>query len=121
MIGIDIVEIKRIEKVIEKNEKFLERFFTKNEIEYFKSKNLKTQTIAGNFTAKEAISKALGTGIRNFKLSDIEVLRDELGCPYVNVYNNLENIIRDKNIKEIKVSISHSRDYAVSNAILIYY
>jgi len=120
MIGIDIVEIERIKNSIEKNEKFLERFFTEKEIEYFKSKNLKPQTIAGNFTAKEAISKALGSGIRGFELKDIEILRDALGCPYVNVYNNLEIILKQKDIREIKVSISHSKDYAVSNALLIY-
>lgn len=120
MIGIDIVEIKRIENLLKKNERFLERFFTDNEIKYFKEKNFKPQTIAGNFTAKEAISKALGTGIRNFNLKDIEILRDDLGKPIVNVYNNLITIINSQNIKEIKVSISHSKEYAVSNALLIY-
>jgi len=54
-IGIDIVEIDRIKDAIKKNEKFLDRVFTKEEITYFKSKNLNSNTIAGNFAAKEAI------------------------------------------------------------------
>lgn len=119
MIGIDIVEIERIEKLILSNKKFLTRIFTENEIKYFKSKKFKYQTIAGNFSAKEAISKALGSGIRDFSFKDIEILRDELGCPYVKVYNNLEKILYDRKIEEIKVSISHSENYAVANSLLI--
>ena len=71
----------------------------------------------GNFAAKEAISKAIGTGIRGFKLKDIEILRDELGKPIVNTYNNLSKICIKYNIKEIKVSISHSENYAVANSL----
>ena len=77
-IGIDIIEINRIEKVMNRTSSFIEKSFTNNEIEYFKSKGLKGNVIAGNFAAKEAISKAIGTGFRGFGLKDIEVLRDEL-------------------------------------------
>ena len=58
-------------------------------------------------------------GIRGFRLKDIEILRDELGKPIVNTYNNLREICIKYNIKEIKVSISHSENYAVANAIII--
>ena len=71
------------------------------------------------YASKEAISKAIGTGIRGFRLKDIEILRDELGKPIVNTYNNLREICIKYNIKEIKVSISHSENYAVANAIII--
>ena len=70
-IGIDIVEIKRIEDALNKNKRFLDKLFTKEEIKYFESRNFKIETIAGNFAAKEAISKAMGTGIRNFNFIDI--------------------------------------------------
>ena len=60
-----------------------------------------------------------GIGIRGFRLKDIEILRDELGKPIVNTYNNLREICIKYNIKEIKVSISHSENYAVANAIII--
>ncbi|WP_455541973.1 holo-ACP synthase [Intestinibacter sp.] len=118
-IGIDIIEIDRIEKVLERTPRFLERNFTEKEIEYFKQRNFKSESIAGNFAAKEAISKAIGTGIRGFKLIDIEILRDELGKPIVNIYNNLKEICISYSIRDIKVSISHSENYAVANSIII--
>ena len=118
-IGIDIVEIKRIEDALNKNKRFLDKLFTKEEIKYFESRNFKIETIAGNFAAKEAISKAMGTGIRNFNFTDIEVLRNELGKPIVKTYNNLNKMCIDYNVLEIKVSISHSDNYAGSNAIAI--
>lgn len=118
-IGIDIVEIHRIKDIMQKNPRFLDKIFTENEIKYFKSKGFKAETIAGNFAAKEAVSKSIGTGIRNFNFSDIEVIRDEIGKPIVKTYNNLRQICIDYNVLEIKVSISHGRDYAVANAMTI--
>lgn len=118
-IGIDIVEIYRIKDLINNNPRFLEKIFTEDEIKYFESKGFKYETIAGNFAAKEAISKSIGTGIRKFNFKDIEVIRDEIGKPIVKTYNNLRRICIDYNVLEIKVSISHGRDYAVANAITI--
>lgn len=118
-IGIDIIEIDRIEKVLKRTPRFLERNFTEKEIEYFKENNFRSESIAGNFVAKEAISKAIGTGIRGFNLKDIEVLRDDLGKPIVNTYNNLKEICIKYSVKEIKVSISHSENYAVANSLII--
>ena len=118
-IGIDIIEIKRIKNSIEKQPRFLEKIFTENEIEYFKSNGFRYESIAGNFAAKEAISKALGTGIRDFKFKDIEILRNELGKPIVKTYNNLSSICIKYNVTDIKVSISHCKDYAVANAVTI--
>ena len=118
-IGVDIIEIYRIKELLEKNPRFLERTFTDKEIEFFKNKGLKAETVAGNFAAKEAISKSIGTGIRKFNLRDIEVLRDELGKPIVKTYNNFKQICIDYSISEIKVSISHCKDYAIANAIAI--
>ena len=118
-IGIDIIEIDRIEKVLNRTPRFLDRNFTEKEIEYFKKNNLKSESIAGNFAAKEAISKAIGTGIRGFNLKDIEILRDDLGKPIVNTYNNLKEICIKYSVKEIKVSISHSENYTVANSIVI--
>ena len=62
-IGIDIIEIKRIKKTMKSSLDF-KKIFTENEIEYFKSNGFRYESIAGNFAAKEAISKALGTGIK---------------------------------------------------------
>ncbi len=74
-IGTDIIEIKRIKKAIARSPRFIERLFTEQELEYYKKKDMKAQHIAGGFSAKEAVLKALGTGLRGFKWKDIEILR----------------------------------------------
>ncbi|AWK50117.1 holo-ACP synthase [Clostridium beijerinckii] len=116
-IGTDIIEINRIEKVMMRTSSFLEKSFTYNEIEYFKLKGFKGNVIAGNFAAKEAISKALGTGFRGFGLKDIEVLRDELGKPIVNLSYKIYKLL---DIKEFNmhVSISHSKENATAYAVM---
>ena len=118
-IGIDIIEIERIKEIINNNPRFLNKIFTDDEVKYFESTGFKPESIAGNFAAKEAISKAIGTGIRDFNFKDIEVLRNELGKPIVKTYNNLQQICIDYNVLEIKVSISHCKEYAVANAMTI--
>jgi holo-[acyl-carrier protein] synthase len=116
-IGIDIIEISRIEKVMMRTSSFIEKSFTYNEIEYFKLKGLKSNVVAGNFAAKEAISKAIGTGFRGFGLKDIEVLRDELGKPVVNLSEKIYNLL---DIKEFNmhISISHNKENAIAYAVM---
>lgn len=75
-IGVDIIEIARIKEAVELNESFIEKLFSKNEIEYLQTRNLRAEYIAGRFAAKEAVSKALGTGFRGFNMKDIEVDRN---------------------------------------------
>lgn len=115
-IGTDIIEIQRIENAILKNERFIEKLFSKEEIEMFKKRNMRLEVIAGNFAAKEAISKAIGTGIRNFSLNEIEVLRDELGKPIVKLSKNIEEIIGV--YYKINISISHNKTSAIAFVVL---
>ena len=116
-IGTDIVEIERIKKVVENNPNFIKRFFTENEFEYFKSKKFNVNTIAGNFAGKEAVSKALGSGFRGFGLKDIEILRDDLGKPIVNLSDKLYQMFNLNN-NNIFISISHSNTDAIAYAII---
>ncbi|BCZ49144.1 holo-[acyl-carrier-protein] synthase [Clostridium gelidum] len=116
-IGTDIIEIHRIEKIMMRTSSFIEKSFTNNEIEYFKSKGLKGNVIAGNFAAKEAISKALGTGFRGFGLKDIEVIRDKLGKPVVNLSCKIYELLEIKEFN-IYVSISHSKENAIAYAVV---
>ncbi|NLK71645.1 MAG: holo-ACP synthase [Clostridiales bacterium] len=116
-IGTDIIEIKRIKNALEKTEdSFLDRIFTEEEKAYFKKNNYNNQSIAGGFAAKEAVMKSLGTGLRGFSFTDIEIYRDDLGKPHVRLYNNAEKIAEDKGIKIIHLSISHCKDYAIAYA-----
>lgn len=112
-IGIDLIEIKRVEKACEK-EHFLTRCFTEREIDLIRGDLRKA---SDNFAVKEAISKAFGTGIRGFELNEIEVLRDELGGPYVILYGNALKIANERGITKIHVSITNTKIY--SNAFVV--
>ncbi len=116
-IGADIIEINRIEKAVNRTNNFIIKSFTSNEIEYFNSKGFKSNIIAGNFAAKEAISKALGTGFRGFGLKDIEVLRDSLGKPIVHLSDKICKLINMPQFN-IYVSISHSKENAIAYAVM---
>ena len=117
--GTDIIEIDRIKESIEKlGNHFLERVFTKKEIDYCESKNKqKYQHYAARFAVKEAVFKALSENIQDkFSVSwkDFEVENDNQGKPKLNVNNvNLENV------ENIDISISHCKNYAVANVTVL--
>jgi|WP_141677934.1 holo-[acyl-carrier protein] synthase len=117
-IGIDIIEIERIKDAILSKDRFKDRFFTESEIAYCELHKSPWVHYAGRFAAKEAIVKALGTGFRGFKWQDIEIIKDELGKPKVRLHNQANNLAKELGITEIIISISHSRDYAVANAVV---
>ena len=118
-IGNDIIEIERVEKAISK-EGFIAKVYTQREIENIVKRGNRTETYAGVFSAKEAISKAIGTGVREFALTDLEILNDDLGKPYVIVSDKLNKIIqRKKENYQIEIAISHSKKYATAMAIII--
>ena len=117
-IGNDIIEIERIEKAISK-EGFKNKIYTQRELENIEKRGDRVETYAGIFSAKEAISKAIGTGVREFSLTDLEILNDDLGKPYVVVSEKLDKILKTKKEDyQIEISISHSRKYATAMAII---
>ena len=117
-IGNDIIEIERIEKAISK-EGFKDKIYTQRELENIKKRGNRAETYAGVFSAKEAISKAIGTGVREFSLTDLEILNDDLGKPYVVVSEKLDKILKAKKEDyQIEISISHSKKYATAMAII---
>lgn len=115
-IGVDIIEIERIEKAIRKNDKFLQRLFNESEIAYIEKKGNRAETVAGLFAAKEAVSKVLGTGISVFPWLDIEISHTESGQPIVILKNQAKTLANEKSITNIMISISHCKTYAVANA-----
>jgi len=115
-IGIDIIEIERIEKALSKQSNFLSKLFTDYEIEYYKNKGNKAETIAGIFAAKEAVSKVLGKGISGFSWQDIEVKHTQEGGPVIVLKNGALDLARSQGIDRVLVSISHCKTYAVANA-----
>ena len=118
-IGNDIIEIERIEKAISK-EGFKNKVYTERELENIEKRGNRMETYAGIFSAKEAISKAIGTGVREFSLTDLEILNNDLGKPYVVVSEKLDKILKNKKESyQIEISISHSKKYATAMAIII--
>lgn len=115
--GIDIVKINRIEQAINRTEGFINGVFTDSEIEYFKKKNNRSDTIAGFFAAKEAVSKALGTGIRGFRLTDIEIKTDALGKPEINLSNKVIELFKLSSYR-VHLSISHTDEDAIAFVVL---
>jgi len=119
-IGTDIVEIKRIETMTSLD-KFASKILSHNEKEFYDSLTNQKQAIyiSKQFAAKEAIAKAIGTGIRNdTHFKNIEILRDKNGAPIFNALNKLEKIISDLGITKTHVSLADERDYAIAIAIL---
>ncbi len=108
--GIDLVEIKRIEKSI-KSESFLKRVYGENELRELKKKS--TQSYAGAFAAKEAFSKALGSGIVGFSLNEVEVLHKENGEPYFFLSGRAKKTADEKGLS-FAVSITHTGEYAAA-------
>ena len=118
-IGNDIIEIERIEKAISE-EGFKNKIYSQRELENIEKRGNRAETYAGIFSAKEAISKAIGTGVREFSLTDLEILNDDLGKPYVVVSEKLDKILRNKKEDyQIEISISHSKKYAIAMAIIL--
>ena len=116
-IGIDMATVSRIEKSCQK-ESFRNHVFTQAELDlFFNREKPKYSSLAANFAAKEAFSKALGTGIRGFNINEIEVLRDELGAPYFNFYGKAAEIVSANGYKA-KVSLSHEGDAAIAMVLL---
>ncbi|MDK0613938.1 holo-ACP synthase [Clostridium perfringens] len=121
-IGVDIIEIERVRQAIQNNKNFLSKLFTEREIDYFISRNMNSEVIAGNFAAKEAVSKALGTGIRGFSFKDIEILRNELGKPEVILHNGANlignKLVENNNSLKVHLSISHNNSSAIAYSVL---
>lgn len=119
--GVDIIEIDRIKKSLETTgEAFISRVFTANEINYCEQKKaVKYQSYAARFAAKEAISKALGTGIASgVRWVDMEILNDGNGKPFVRLSGETREIFDRLNAIDISVSLSHCGDYAVAYAVI---
>ena len=109
-VGVDLVEIERVKKGCER-ERFLERVYSPDERALFCTDRMRYESLAGNWAAKEAFSKALGTGVRDFDLTDGEVLRDELGAPYLRLSGRAREIAEKKGLC-FSVSITHTKQLA---------
>ena len=109
-IGVDLVEIGRIKKSCER-QSFADHVYSKAEQERFLGERVSYASLAGNWAAKEAFAKALGTGVRGFSLTEVEVLRDELGAPYYRLSGRAAGIAGELGLS-FSVSITHTKELA---------
>jgi holo-[acyl-carrier protein] synthase len=110
-IGVDITEVGRLRKAIERwGQSFLSRVFTKEELDNAKTRGSLYQHLAGRFAAKEAVFKALGN--QKLNLKEVLILNDKNGRPYCKILNNKGRSL------EVMVSISHVKNYATAFAII---
>lgn len=119
--GVDIVEIDRMRNSLQNGgDAFRNRVFTDREIEYCESKNsVKYESYAARFAAKEAVSKAFGTGIgKHISWKDIEVLNDEYGKPYIVLSDKAKELFSSINALGISISLSHCRSHAIAYVII---
>ena len=120
-IGVDMLEISRMEQVIERRPSFLRRVFTEEERAYCERSARPAEHYAARFAAREAVLKALGTGFaQGIGLKDVSVTRDpSTGRPRALLAGRAAQIAQEQGVREIALSISHTRDVAVANALAV--
>lgn len=115
--GVDLIEIARIDEVASRHGKYyLERVYTPAELEYC---GRRAESLAGRFAAKEAVAKALGTGIGDVSWKDIEILGDEQNAPVLRLYGMAESKAKELGLTTWSVSISHSQSHSVAFVVAV--
>src|SRR3954451_5570869 len=119
-IGIDIIEVARIQASYERfGDRFVNRILLPNEISYCLSHKVPGPFLAVRFAAKEAISKAFGTGIgAQLGWQDMEICRKESGEPFVVLHGGGEKLLKQRGARMVLVSLSHTQAHAAAVAIL---
>jgi len=118
--GIDIVEVPRIERAIQRyGERFINRLFTPDEADYCRRGARPAEHFAARFAAKEAALKALGVGwSRGISFTEVEVRNDELGAPSVRLSGRALELSRRLGVSRVHVSLTHHRRFAIAQVIL---
>ncbi len=120
-IGIDVIEVERIEDAVEEfGERFLERIFTSEERAYCQRQKRPPIHYAARWAAKEAVSKAFGTGIGEFLTWQcMEVRRRDSGEPEVVLHGKGKVFAEENGIVQVKISLTHAKSYAAANAVVM--
>jgi holo-[acyl-carrier protein] synthase len=120
-IGTDIIEVDRIQKASARNEMFLEKIFTRAEIAYCRQKKNAYIHYASRFAAKEAVFKSFGIKINGYDFfREIEILKKDDGAPYVVLHGGMLDLFKKNRLKDIKVSISAVKSYAIAYALILF-
>lgn len=118
MIGVDIIEISRVRKAIE-SRAFVDRVYTPREQLYCDARGAgRAASYAARWAGKEAVMKALGTGLSGGRMTEIEIFNDDGGAPHVTLTGNFKKVADNLSVRGIELSLSHSKEYAVAAARL---
>ena len=119
-VGVDLVENARIEHSLERfGERFLRRVFTDGEIAYSQSMKFPGRHLAARFAAKEAVSKAFGTGIgKAMGWKDIDVRRKESGEPYVVLEGGAKELAEERKVSKVSITLSHTEHHAMAMIVV---
>jgi len=119
-IGTDLVVIKRIEEIITRHgERFVERVLHPNEMARYQDSSFPERFLSKRFAAKEAVAKALGTGIaEGVALNDIEVVNDALGKPHIELHGGAKLRMQQMGATHCHLSLTDERDHAIAFAVL---
>ena len=119
-IGVDLVECSRIEHSVERfGDRFLHRVFTEGEVAYSTSMKFPARHLAARFAAKEAVSKAFGTGIgKSMGWRDIDVRKKESGEPYLVLTGNAEGLAKERGVRNALITLSHTDHHAMAMIVL---
>lgn len=119
-IGVDMLEIARMQHALDERPYFIRRLFTEDERMYCEHTALPAEHYAGRFAAREAVLKALGLGFGNgVGIGDVSVVRDDSGRPRVLLAGRAAEVAREQGVREVALSISHTHDVAVANAVAV--
>jgi holo-[acyl-carrier protein] synthase len=114
-VGVDIIEIDRVAHAVERwGERFLRHVYTSEEVIFCRGR---VPELAARFAAKEAVSKALGTGLLGIHWPEVEILPDLLGKPLVRLHGKAAARAELLGLTDFAVSLSHSREYAVASVV----
>jgi holo-[acyl-carrier protein] synthase len=120
-VGMDIVETKRIADSLERfGDRFLNRVFCEGEVAYARGMKFPHLHLAARFAAKEAISKAFGTGIgHELGWRDLEIVRESNGAPRVVLHGRAEAYAKERGVEAIHVSLSHTAEYGAASVVIV--
>ncbi len=116
-VGVDIIEVERLSRGLARHgDRFLDRFFTPREREQCGGR---ATSLAGRFAVKEAVGKALGTGIGDISWKEVEIINDERGRPILTLHGEAARLSAELGLAEWSISLSHTNTHAVGMAVAL--
>ena len=119
-VGVDIVSVPRLARLVTDHPGITEELFTSTEIAYCEGKKRRMEHLAARFAAKEAVLKALGTGLASrMSWSDVEIVNNALGKPVVKLHGRVAKMARSRRAAQVEVSLAHTEGLSIAQAVVV--